>query len=134
MSMTDYNLIGHPQVVQVYLGSGVGGDRTLILEPPAGHIWIAKMLVASHSGALAIAMQWILRDNVRALTINGPYNAAVPLAPYEYPWPFATDTAGPLVLVPGGVRVHCTMYGTAAAEDLYIKAHVHVIKGVAVEL
>lgn len=123
-------LIGVHCVKSVYLGSGIGGDRTLILEPPYGEIWIAKMLVASHSGVAAIPVQWIVRDNLAGLFLNGPYAAAVAAAPYEYPWPFATDTAGPLVLSSGCTRVHCLFSGTAAGEDLYIKALVQVLKGV----
>jgi hypothetical protein len=126
----DYNLIGQPQNISVYGASGAGGDRTLLLEPPDGQVWIVKLLSGSHSGIVAVPMQWFLRDNVRAININGPYDAAVAAAPYEYLWPFATHCAGPLVLSSGACRVHLTMIGLAAGEDCYLKAHVHIVKGV----
>lgn len=123
-------LIGPHVVKQAYIGAGAGGDRTLLLEPPYGEIWIVKMLTALHSGVGALAVQWYVRDNIASINMMGPYNPAVAGSLYEWPWPFAADTAGPLVLSSGCFRVHCTFYAAAAGEDLWIKGLVQVLKGV----
>jgi hypothetical protein len=132
-NLGDYNLIGQPCNRRYYRTSGAGGDQTLFMEPDPGEIWIVKMLTAWHDGAAAVPVQWSLRDQVNSLDIMGPYSAAV-LQNVQYPWPFATDTAGPLVLVPSSVRVLAKFVGTAPNENLYIYAHVHIIKGVAIHV